>query len=329
MKVPEPRIQNRKFSWLKLLLGLTLLAVLVWIVDWRQSWAVLRQARLDWLVFAGLAFPLGVFLSSFKWQLLLKAQGAVIPGWTLFRYYFIGFFANNFFISNVGGDVVRLILLRNAAAGVPVAASIVMERLTGLAGLLALALGAMLWRPDYFTVFGLYPLLLTCIFTGLSLLIGLFFFNRTMSKWLERRHFTGNSRCSKWQEKLRTFALTIMDYANHPGALFACLGISVIFYLTPALLQWLLFRAVDVSVPFWTVFLIVPLVQLIAMLPVSFNALGLAEGATVLFFSQAGVAPAEALAVALLARFLGVLVSGLGGLFWFFEPKHLPLSESD
>lgn len=329
MRSLATRNQNRRFSWLKLLFGITLLAALVWLVDWRQGWAVLKQAEPGWLVLASLVFPLGVFLSTIKWQLLLQAQGGVFPRWTLFRYYFIGFFANNFFLSSVGGDVVRLILIRKIAAGFPVAASIVMERLTGLAALLVLALGAMLWRPAYFVSFGLYPLFLAFILAGLFLLFSLFFFNRTLSRWLGHRNFAGNSMRSKVQEKLRTFAIAIMEYGNHTGLLFSCLGISLVFYLTPALFQWLLFRAVDVSLPFLVVLLIVPLVQLVALLPVSFNALGVAEGATVLFFSQAGVAPAEALAVALLARFLGIAVSGVGGLFWLFEPSHLSIRESD
>ena len=120
------------------------------------------------------------------------------------------------------------------------------------------------------------------------------------------------------------FARAVLEYGQYRRVLLFCLGISMVFYLTPALLQWLLFRSVGVSLSFAEVFWVVQVIQLVALLPVSFNAIGLAEGATVLFFSQLGVVPAEAFAVALLARLAGLVVSAMGGILWLLERPKLP-----
>jgi hypothetical protein len=68
---------------------------------------------------------------------------------------------------------------------------------------------------------------------------------------------------------------------------------------------------------------IAPLIILVSLVPISVNALGIAEGAFVLFYTQAGLAPEEALAAAVLRRVLTLGYSLGGGVIWLREKPGL------
>ena len=64
--------------------------------------------------------------------------------WPLLRAYWIGTFLNNYLPSSVGGDFVRMLTLGPLAPMAPVAASVLVERMTGIAALGLLAAICML-----------------------------------------------------------------------------------------------------------------------------------------------------------------------------------------
>ena len=85
--------------------------------------------------------------------------------------------------------------------------------------------------------------------------------------------------------------------------------------------QVLVLTAVGAELALAEVALIAPVVQLIGLLPLAPNGLGLVEGAFVLFYVQAGVPAELALAAALLRRLLGFAVSLVGGPLWLARAK--------
>jgi uncharacterized membrane protein YbhN (UPF0104 family) len=99
-----------------------------------------------------------IFRGALKWSLLLRVQG-MRPGFgAALEACWTGSFVSNYLPSNVSGDVVRLIVLRTEGRRPEIASSILVERLTGLVVLVALAAGALALRPGHFDDFGLLPL---------------------------------------------------------------------------------------------------------------------------------------------------------------------------
>ena len=111
-------------------------------------------------------------------------------------------------------------------------------------------------------------------------------------------------------------ALALAVYRRRPMVVLGALALSLPFYGILILFQYLILDALGARLPLAEVALIAPLVQLVGLLPLAPNGLGLVEGAFVLFFVQAGVAPEVALAGALLRRILSFAVSLVGGLIW-------------
>ena len=101
-----------------------------------------------WLVvLAMLVFWLAMVVNATKWQVLLRARIIVVLFGAILNYTFVGFFFNNFLPASVGGDVMRGYGLacytdRNADA----AASVVLDRLIGLAAYMSVAAVAALLR---------------------------------------------------------------------------------------------------------------------------------------------------------------------------------------
>lgn len=93
---------------------------------------------------------LNLVVGSVRWRVLLSAYGAarLPPFRTLVHLYYVGIFFNTFAPANVGGDVLRGHVTKNAFDGKAGAYLIVLiERVFGLAGLMLLASALMTIAP--------------------------------------------------------------------------------------------------------------------------------------------------------------------------------------
>lgn len=303
--------------FLRAIFSILLLLALFFFLDWRQTLALFRQMDFLPLFLAIPLFPLGLLISAEKWRLLLQAHRVGIGSWTLFKLYWIGAFLSNFLPSSIGGDVSRLAFMRQTGRLAEVAASIVMERLTGFVVLLAFATLSLVCGGVYFQNTSLeYILWLLVVGSWLGLCLAVFCGDRLtclVEGFLRVREGLASRLLVKWKKVTKALAL----YRGHRGVLKSCLFLSIVFYLLIIVSQFLFFCSLGIQIELGKVFLVAPLIILISSLPISVNSLGLTEGAYVLLFSLVGVPAEESLAVALLARFLQILLSSFGGIFLF------------
>src|SRR5262245_56005102 len=85
----------------------------------------------------------GQVLSAYKWSLLGRSVGFGRPVGDYVRFYFIGMFFNLFGPSTIGGDVVRALYLGEGRRPGLAVNSVVFDRLSGLALLMALGAAAL------------------------------------------------------------------------------------------------------------------------------------------------------------------------------------------
>ncbi len=305
------RIPKRLIWTLKLALGIALLVVLVSRSDTGTLLGRLGAVDLRWLAAMFVIPHLGMLISAWKWQILLRSQGRVVPIGRLFALYMIGTFFNNFLPSMVGGDVVRAWQLgREQGDNAAIAAATFMERFTGLVALV-LMLPLALLQPQ---VVGKYPLLVVpvaVVVAGLAGTLWLLFSGvrfrvpglARMPALVQRGvGFLGRTR-----EHIRAFR-------GHRVALLACFVISVAFYLGAALTVWLASRAVALELGFGFLVCVMPVVLFIGLIPVSVNGLGILESGYLLMLGTSGITSAEALSIALLIRARILFTAVLGGL---------------
>ena len=140
--------------WLALrLLGTTAgLTYVAFIVDLGQVAATLTRIPLTAFAMALTMSGLSVVVSAARWRVMFRTYGAAdIPAYSrLLKLQLVGLFYSTYLPGGVGGDLVRGVASRQAfgASGTPAALTVVfVERLVGLAGLLALVSAALALRP--------------------------------------------------------------------------------------------------------------------------------------------------------------------------------------
>jgi glycosyltransferase 2 family protein len=306
---------SRRRASARLAVALGCLAILLWVVDWRVSLALLGRADPALVVLTALLAPtLAIAVSAWKWQRLLAAAAIAAPYSVLFRVYWISGFVSIFLPSVIPGDTVRVAMTRRYGPSASIAGSIVVERITGLAALVLLAAAAVMLRPNLLVHNPISAVLLAAAGGGLIALLLLvpLAATRALSAWQPGE--------AGWRRRLKAVLLrlgtTLSEVARQPGALLIAGSLTVVFYGLVALSHYTAIRALGLSVSLVDLAAVAPLVILAAALPIVPNGLGIGEGAFVLLYAQIGVPPEAALAAALLRRALVTLVTLAGGAPW-------------
>jgi uncharacterized protein (TIRG00374 family) len=308
---------------LQLLLGVVLLAWLISRIGVRSVLDALAGVDWSWYSLALLLFLLNVLIRSYRWYILLDALGERPPFGQLVYLYLVGFFFNNFIPSGFGGDVVKVISLRQERGrGTEALSSVIMDRLTGLIGTSLIALVALIWNGTLLwrgqgTDLGLPTEIIVAvalISLGVPLGFGLVRWADLTSPIFSRlpsiRRLSVTVKLQRLIETIRCYPLQILLRA---------LLTSLPFTLVLAAIQYCIARAFSVDVPFRLFPLFVPIISVVNVLPLSFNGLGTRDGIYQLLFPPAGVSPESAMAMSLAFYFLRVGAGAIGGLLYAFK----------
>lgn len=291
--------------------SLLLLGILVWRVDLARLLQTLRALPLHVFLAAFLAYLLGYVLSTIRWQRLLLAEGVRLSFSRLVLVYFQGAFFNLFLPSLIGGDIFRGYAIYKLTSGHDAAlASILVDRLSGFAALMAIAVVALALAYGQVQDAAVATMILgVAVVFGVVLVI---LQNPRLAALAGR--LLAALRLGRHQAKLTGMVESLQRYRGHRRALLQALILSALLQALIIVTYWAIGEALSLGVPLAYFFLYVPLITVLAMLPVSVAGLGMREGGAVFFFAKVGVDAATALGMALIWFSLTVLVSSLGGL---------------
>jgi glycosyltransferase 2 family protein len=306
----------RKFAVLAAKLAASV-ALLLYVLSKSDTTALLKLIRSGdplLLALAALLYALVLAISTWRWQMLLKAQGYPAPLGHLSASYLVASFFNNFLPSNIGGDLIRVRDGKHLTGSLTTSLAIVaIDRVVGFGALYFLAaaayvLGGAALRNlagAHFVVFGL-----GAVFGGMAYV---FFRPGIARSWMAR---LGLSRYPWAQERFETVQEAVHVYREEVGAVWAAFGASVALQALIVLYFFCIGNALRITVPLGACFLMVPLCSLIQSIPISFNGWGLRESVFVLYFGQLGLPADHALAFSLVGAGLTVLLSLSGAVVW-------------
>lgn len=284
-------------------------ALLVHVSDTKALLAVLEKADYRFVVFGSSVFLFGQYLAAQRWRGVLKAGMVVISRFDAFRLNLLGTFVGNFLPGQGSGDLVKSAFLFGDFAGRKsfLLASVVYDRLLGLAAMLTLALAGVLLLGLIAGDWTLAAVLGWALLAVAAAAVALATLHRL--KALEK--FFG--------DRLRRF------FSRFSGEFFGLLGnralfmrsffLSMIFQLSWALSLWLMLLAVTDGVSLIPVLLAAPLSALVASVPVSLGGLGVREGAFSVIMQGFGMGAEVATAGALLSLVPLLIASSLGAGF--------------
>ena len=318
--VKSQRRRSRLVRCLRLGVGVTLLVLLGSYLDWARTLALLGRVQFGPALLGILALFLAMVISSVKWRVLLIAQGIQIRCGELIGAYWIATFFSNYLPTNIGGDITRLGVLRGRGTVVEGAASILLERGTGFAVILTLAAIGLFCRPQYFEVAGLlgvlWALVIGCFVAAVG---GTVLALKAPAPTNSSDVAAGSGLVAKIRSQAGKLSQAMLQYRDHKVEVFVALLFSLPFYFFVVVFQYLLFVALGYPLPWQEVFFVAPIIPLVSLLPVSVNSLGISDGAFVLFYSQLGLEPEQAMSAALLRRVLQLGFSSWGGVVWLLR----------
>ncbi|MBI4537274.1 MAG: flippase-like domain-containing protein [candidate division NC10 bacterium] len=288
-----------------------LLGLLFWRVDRAAFLNTIRAMPLHVFLGCFLLYLLGYLLSTVRWQRLLAAENIRIPLWRLTLLYFEGAFFNLFLPTLIGGDIVRGYAIYRLTGGHNASlASILIDRLSGFAALMLIALLSLsvaVTRIPHAPV----ALMILGVAAAFGLLMAILL-NDRMKDWAGSLfRLVGLAR---FQARLQGLVEAIHRYRSHRRALAQALLLSAVLQALIIVAYYFVGRGLKVGVPLAYFFVFVPLITVVAMLPVSVAGLGVREGGAVYFFALVGVDAATSLSMALVWFALTVLTSSLGAL---------------
>lgn len=301
---------------LRIVLSLGLLTFLIWRADLASIWQVWRG--MDWRLFC-IALVLqfaGVALSAAKWGVLLRTNQQHLPFSWLLGNYLAGQFANNFLPTTIGGDALRVTQLgRRIGSYSHASASVFMERLTGFLALSVIACFALLLSMLPGSPLTTAPWIrwVTAGFTALALgLLVVSFLAPQVQQRVER------FLPARVREPFERVTLQIANYSPRGWQLALVMAMSFAFQLLWIFMHVVAGAALGIQAPLLVYGLMVPMTDILGLLPIFFNSLGVREAVFTLYLGQVGIPSDQAIALALLVFSIRLIISALGGLVLLF-----------
>lgn len=297
-------------------------ALILWLAG-RLDWAGLIRHFTDvdwrWLPVVVLCSPLCLVLLTVRWLVFLRARQLKPSPGGLLRLLWAGQFFNTFLPGAVGGDVFKAVAVGRLVPDAPLVAgaTVVVDRFCAFLTLALLALvGASLQHKLLQAVFAsgiVLPRGVLLAAAGLVVFALALVWGIGRSAWYHRRRET-------WRQNARLAARAVLaglrDWPTFAWASILSLGI----HLANFSVFFALARMLRLDIGFGQVILIMPVLLMIAMLPVTINGHGLREIILVTYFhwqeiGGSGVGSAEAaVAVSLLYVTNDLLWSLPGGI---------------
>lgn len=291
---------------LKLTVTGTLLVVLFREVDLETFLTALSRNTAAALIGALALLVVQAWLSALRWMAAARTYGHPLPMGRASVLFLSSLFYNQVLPSTVAGDAVRIFGAHRAGAPMRAAiAGVVLDRLLTVVVLATLAGVSFLVAPERI----LASTVNTMLFVGcLGFLIAVAFaapIARRVSRYLLK------DLCDKLVQHY-TVALGILHPPRRGLYIFA---LSTVIHLLSIGVLYILEVDLDVGVPFWTFCWSMPVVLLLALVPIAVNGWGVREGAMVAVLAPLGVPVTTAVAISVTYGILQfILAVGSGGI---------------
>ena len=289
--------------------------------------ASLTSASPIWLVLAFITLILGKIITSYRWQVLLKAQDIEIPLRFLIGSVFVGQFFNSFLPTTIGGDAMRAYdtaaLSKDSTKSV---VSVFADRLIGVFALVFLALLALVigFASGQDVSFYIIPVLLVFLLCSMGVLL---VFNARMYKIMDQvlRLVSLDKVAAKLEEAHNS--LRILRTA--PNVLIIAFLASLLLQINVILFYYFIGVSLDLGVSFLYFAIIVPVALVVLLVPFSINGIGIREGIFVYLLTGLGVENKDAIALSWISFGLMLTQGIIGGIIFALRGIKIGSSEVD
>lgn len=291
-------------------LSAILLAWLFSRIDYKHTWAAIKDADKSYLLASFGIFFICSLMILWRWIVLLKALDLKVKKTAATHWYFIGQFCNLFLPTSVGGDVIKALgLAKETGHRAKVFVSIVLDRLTGFVGIVLVSFVSFFYGHR---IIGDSSLMVSIIMLcGVSVALAIVLFSR--------RVFSLACKIFKPWPRIKEILMNLHDdillMRGKYDKLVWTVIISILAQIVNAYVFYVLAIGLHHKTHFVYFIIFAPLVCVVTSLP-SIGGLGVREMGWVYLLSKIGVPQGVALGLSLI-NFIFVFLVGLVGGIWY------------
>jgi uncharacterized membrane protein YbhN (UPF0104 family) len=285
-------IKNHKRT-IKIFIALILLYFIFSRIDFYQLLTL--ASKINFLILLPLVLYIpGLILNSTRFFQIINKKISIT---TLFKINWISAFFSNFLPSNVGGDSYKVLALRKKLGTQFIIESVLIDRVIGVLGLILLSClsSTMLYQQTKNLLLAFIPWILIIIFY-----IGIIIF--------------GNKKFHLFKK----FHLNLKQYKNKILNPIIIIN-SITYTLLGAVSLFVYYFMFGYTINFFLVIAFYCFIQLLNLIPISINAIGIQETSSIYFFSLIGVPAEISLAISLLSRLILIFQTSIGGIIYLFQ----------
>jgi hypothetical protein len=279
-------------------------------MDMDKTVEVVKSSDPLFIILAAGTFLILHFFILIRWVVFIRALNLDAPFITIMRYFFIGLFGNLFLPTAIGGDVIKILgLCKDSSQKPKVVASVLVDRLSGFAGMIVVATIA--FGFGYQLIGDTSVLFSIAALTILSILVVLILFNERIYSF-GCRAFT---KFPRLKNGLMTMHYDIALLRGRMSAIYNAVGLSVLGQIILAFTFFLTAKALHQDIPMIYFLIFVPLICVAAAMP-SIGGLGVREAGAAFFFAKVGVDAGIAVSISLINFLFMVMVGLIGGIVY-------------
>lgn len=303
---------------IRLVIAVGLTALLLWQSDPRSVWQAGRGADLRLIALACGLVLVDRVLMAYRWVTLLRPLSAAErpPLGAVMRIFFVSTFIGTFLPASVGGDAVRAYgLAREGVAGVDAVASVLMDRLIGIISILIVAVAGAVLARHTVDIRLLFPALALLTVLSAAALVVVF------SPRAASAAASVLSRLPRGRSTALKLVSAVQRYADQHNALFNVLMCSLAVQMLRVLQTYCLGLSLGLTLSVGAYFALVPIILLIALMPITINGIGTTQAGFVWLFGRVGVGEAPAFALSVLFLAIAIVGNLPGGVLYLMGKK--------
>jgi uncharacterized protein (TIRG00374 family) len=303
---------------LRIAIAVGLTAFIIWKANPALVARTAAAADWSWIGAAALLVLVDRSLMAWRWidLLCILTPGSRPPFAAVLRTFFISTFVGSF-LPSIGGDAYRAYSLsRYDVRLAESAASVLMDRVLGVLAIAAVG-GAALAGGGAGVAGAAIIVPLASAIAVCAAVAAAVFSDRAAAlaqRALSRLPWSAARRAGA------SLTDAMRRYAHHDRALLRVLSASIAVQVLRVAQAYCLGRALGITLPLGSYFLLIPIVLLVMLLPVTVNGLGTSQLAFHYLFGNAGVPAAQAVALSILFVALGIVGNLPGGVLYATAP---------
>lgn len=269
------------------------------------------------LLAAAFIFFQNAIVVTWRWERVVAAIDAALPPWRLLRTTVITLFFNQVLPSTIGGDGMRIWLLRGMGRSIGIAfRSVLIDRLLGFFGLLLLGLVGSLYLMIRLEDSGPVWLVALISLAGLTLIA----LAPALVGVMKMLPF------DRLRQAFENLAQEVSQLIRNRRRLTRLIVASIVGQLALASAVFCLGRDLEVPMDLLGVFAVVPGVMVASSIPISIAGWGVREASMVVGLGLLGVGQSDAAIISIGFGLLVLSFGLLGGLVWLVRGSPQPRS---